>query len=153
MRHKSYFILAILLIILDQISKIWIANNFALGEIFVLNQFINITYLQNSGAAFSMLADWQHSRYLLPLISIIAVVFLSIWLLKTNPKKTLRMLSITFILAGAFGNFIDRLFYGFVVDMVSLHYDEHYFAVFNIADSLISFAVLIILFDKDNNNG
>ncbi len=142
--------MAFFLIILDQLTKILITNNLTLGETIVVNNFFNITYVHNYGAAFSLFANYSFSRYLLPIISIIAVIGISFIIVKTKKSNILRLSALTLILAGAFGNLIDRSLNGFVVDFISLHYKMYYFAVFNLADSMISIAVILWLFSKND---
>ncbi len=119
-----------------------------LGEsIEVVSGFFNLSYVHNTGVAFSFLAEYEFSRYILPLISIVASVLIILWMLK--PHTTLRMLALSLILAGAFGNFIDRLLFGYVIDFIHLYYESYHFAVFNIADSAITIGVILFLFSKE----
>jgi signal peptidase II len=149
---KKYLLIAILLIILDQLSKIYFTLNHNLGDSFAVFSWLNFTFLHNSGAAFSLGAGYEISRYILPAVSIIASIFIVIWMFKTNPKNTLKLLSLTLVLGGALGNFIDRALFGYVVDFIDLNIDfwGYRFAVFNLADSFISVGVVLLLISKND---
>jgi signal peptidase II len=148
-KTKYYFLLTLLLITLDQSSKLLIYNNLELNQsIVVINNFFSITHLNNYGAAFSFLSNqggWQ--RYFLTFISLIASIVIIIWINKVRDKKTIAF-SLSVLLAGTIGNLIDRFYLGFVIDFIHLYYDEFYFPVFNFADIFISIGVLLlIIFD------
>ena len=91
-------------------------------------------------------------RYILPTISIVASIFLSVWMIKTPSSNILKLSALTLILAGAFGNFIDRALFGYVVDFIHIttSFWEYQFAIFNIADSFISIGVVLLLLSKDD---
>jgi signal peptidase II len=149
--QRKFLILSFILIIVDQISKHLVAFNFELGEsINIISGLLNWTYTKNTGIAFSFLADFAYSRYLLPTISIIASVVLVYFILKTH--NTLKLLAFSLILAGAFGNFIDRAFLGYVIDFIHFYYNDWHFAIFNVADSCITLGVIALLVSKDEKS-
>lgn len=142
---KKYFISLVILLITDQLSKYWAYQSlgFVSQEI---TPFLSFTFAQNYGAAFSFLADsggWQ--RYFLSAISAIAAVVISVWMLKTPLKFRLKLSSLTLILSGAIGNMIDRVFQGFVIDFIDVHYASFNFPIFNLADSFIFIGVILLL--------
>ncbi|MAW33580.1 MAG: signal peptidase II [Proteobacteria bacterium] len=111
-----------------------------------------LTY--NSGAAFSFLAGasgWQ--RWFFVTIGFVAVTYM-IYLVCTNLNKKVFCLSLTFIIGGALGNLIDRIFLGVVTDFISVHLDEYYWPAFNMADSFITIGAFLILYDilRDSEN-
>jgi signal peptidase II len=144
-----FFTLSIVIIILDQLSKHYITANFIYGVPQQISSWLNFTWINNSGAAFSFLADmggWQ--RWLLSCVSIIASVAMVAWLIMTPKDNLLLRLTIALILGGACGNLIDRVMMGYVVDFISVHYEyTYYFATFNIADSAISVGVVLLIID------
>jgi|APSaa5957512535_1039671.scaffolds.fasta_scaffold90592_2 signal peptidase II len=144
-----FFLLSAVLVIFDQLSKHYITANFTYGVPQQILSWLNFTWINNTGAAFSFLADmggWQ--RWFLSGVSIIASIALGVWLVVTPSQQWLLRLTIALILGGAFGNLIDRVMLGFVVDFISVHYDKkYYFATFNIADSAISIGVVLLLID------
>lgn len=126
----SYFILAFFLIILDQIVKFWVVEHIALYEhIDFLPPLVDLTYVQNTGAAFSMLSN---HTWALTIVSTIISVGVAIALKQKFFSRPFGQFSLSLLLAGAVGNLIDRAFRGFVVDMFNLMFIR--FAVFNVAD-------------------
>ena len=152
MTHKSYFFITIIFIIIDQLSKNLINNNLALGEVIIIFDMLNITHLQNAGAAFSIGADYEISRYLLPLISFIASIFISFWIVKTSSKNTLKISALALILAGAVGNLIDRALFGYVIDFIDININfwGYHFAIFNLADTFITIGAILLILSKDD---
>ncbi len=129
------------LMVLDQGSKLYVENNFLLGESQSLIEGIfHFTYVRNTGVSFGLLADNLFLILFLQLIIIFLLVYLKIKLLPDNP-----LINFCFVLvfAGAIGNIIDRLIYGYVIDFL----DFQVWPVFNFADIYIVLGVLgLILF-------
>ena len=144
-------VIVLLLIGLDQLVKSYIVQQIPLGEVRSwIPNFVSLTYLQNRGAAFSMLQDQQ---WLFAIITLVVMVG-AIWYLHQHMEDSLWMvLGLTLIIAGGFGNFIDRVSQGFVVDM--FHLDFINFAIFNVADSYLTVGVIILLIAmlKEEING
>ena len=140
-----------LLIVLDQLVKSYVVQNIALGEIKSwIPNLVSLTYLQNRGAAFSILQDQQ---LLFAVITLVVVVG-AIWYLHKHMEDSFWMvLGLTLIIAGGLGNFIDRISQGFVVDM--FHLDFINFAIFNVADSYLTVGVVVLLLAmlKEEMNG
>ena len=152
MRRKITIPLTIvLLIVLDQLVKWAIVSNIKLGEVKgFIPSIMSLTYLQNTGAAFSIL---ENQQWLFTIITLL-VIGGAIWYLIKNIKGSFWLISgLTLIIAGGLGNFIDRLRQGFVVDM--FQFDFINFAVFNVADTYLTFGVLIMLLViiKEETNG
>lgn len=148
-----WFILAAVLAAADQLIKYFIVSEMAVGDIaFSVLNLIDITYVKNEGAAFSMLSG---SRIILSGISIIfcgAVIF---YFLKKRPEHKLLCTSLILMLGGAAGNAADRIFRGFVVDYIKTTFIN--FPVFNLADIAITVgAVLLVIyfiwFEKEDKN-
>lgn len=139
------------LIVLDQLVKAYVVQNIALGEVKPwIPNLVSLTYLQNRGAAFSMLQDQQ----LLFAVITLVVVLGAIWYLHKHMEDSFWMvLGLTLIIAGGLGNFIDRISQGFVVDM--FHLDFINFAIFNVADSYLTVGVVVLLLAmlKEEMNG
>jgi len=144
---KHYFFLSLLLILLDQITKLLVYDLIKPHNTIVINEFFSLTHVHNYGAAFSFLADqsgWQ--RYLLSGVSIIASIAIIVWMRRVEIGQVLKLSALSILLAGAVGNLIDRFFLGFVIDFIDLHYQTFYWPVFNVADILISVGVALLLF-------
>jgi len=151
-----WFVMIALLVIVDQLTKLYVRNNLLLFEQnVVIDDFFYITHVENTGAAFGIL---KNARLFLISLTIIAAAVL-IYLMIKNHSKMMR-LSIAFILAGAFGNLIDRVFRGKVTDF--LDFDVWIwkdYPVFNIADVCVNigatllFIYLIFIYKEPNAAG
>lgn len=147
----KYLILAIvsvIVLILDQASKIYIDRTMDLhSSITVVENFFNITYLRNRGAAFSFLADFRFRLPFFILVSLIAVVVIIAVFRKLRSDQRLSAVALSLILSGAIGNLIDRVRLGEVIDFIYVHWYEHYWPAFNIADSAICVGVFLLAID------
>jgi len=135
------------ILIIDQVSKLYIVSHLALHEdVVLIPNWLDITYTLNPGAAFSLFAGmpaWFRSSLLLGLAAG-AIVFLTVLLIR-DPRSNLTSVSLALILAGAIGNLLDRIWRGPVVDFILVHYYNHNYPVFNVADSAITIGVVLIL--------
>lgn len=130
--------LALLILVLDQLSKAWASTQLSYGEPWVITGFFNLTLLHNTGAAFSFLSDaggWQ--RWFFGVVAAVVSVVLVVWLARLGDQRRLESLALALVLGGAVGNLIDRVWLGYVVDFIVLHYDTYYWPAFNLADSAI----------------
>lgn len=146
---KIQILVLIVLIFVDQITKISMVNNFNLYESLEITSFFNLTLVHNLGAAFGFLSDqpgWQ--RWFFTMVSSVAVVFISIWIYKLETKDKILRWALTFILVGAIGNLIDRVLFGFVIDFLDFHYKIYHWPAFNIADSSIFVGVVFFIIDS-----
>lgn len=135
-----YFILSALIIGADQWLKLWIVANFELGQIKTLwDGFFSLTYIQNTGAAWSIL---EGRMLFFTIVTVIAVIVVSYLLFRFRKGSIWLKLGLAFILAGAIGNFIDRIRLGYVVDM--FQFDFINFPIFNIADASLVVGVILI---------
>ncbi|HET7832690.1 MAG TPA: signal peptidase II [Gallionella sp.] len=140
--------LSALVIILDQLSKAWITSHFVYGESLSIVGVFNLVLAHNTGAAFSFLHDAGGiQRWLFSAIAIVASGWI-VLLLRKHSMRLLFALGLSLILGGALGNLIDRLAYGYVVDFLLFHWDEHYFPAFNLADSAITCGAFLLILDS-----
>ena len=142
--------ISLLVIMVDQFSKLWIERTMVLGDSFVVLPILDIVRAHNSGAAFSFLADaggWQRWAFTLLAIGVsIALVF---WMRKLAlATQGLLAFGLTLIVGGAIGNVIDRVEHGYVVDFVHAHWGPHYFPAFNVADAAISIGAVLVILDS-----
>ena len=139
------------LILFDQLVKSYVVKTIALGEIKSwIPNLVSLTYLQNRGAAFSMLQDKQWFFAVITLV----VMAGAIWYLHKHMEDSVwTVCGLILIIAGGLGNFIDRISQGFVVDM--FHLDFVNFAIFNVADSYLTVGVVVLLLAmlKEEMNG
>jgi len=138
--------LSLLAIILDQASKLAIAGSMQLYQSIPIMPFFNLTYIHNTGAAFSFLngaGGWQ--RWFFAGLAVVISAVMVVWLARLKRHETLLAVALSLVLGGAVGNLIDRLAYGYVIDFLDFYYQTWHFAVFNIADSAITLGVMLML--------
>ena len=149
MKYKSYYFLCLALVVLDQLTKQIVVSLFTLGESMVINSYLSWTYIQNTGAAFSILSDGGAiQRAFLLAVSLFVSAMLMVWIHKTPAIRRQRLFGQFILLSGALGNLLDRAQYGYVVDFIDVHYENYYWPVFNVADSLIFVGVVLLLFER-----
>lgn len=150
--NKKVLILTIISIFIDQLIKYIIKSSMILGESIVIFDFFKLTYVHNYGAAFSILSG---NRYLLIIITIIAMFFIYKFLIKNQKLTNLESALYGFLYGGIIGNLIDRVFLGYVIDYLDFKILGYDFAIFNFADILIvvSIILLVITVFKDDKNG
>lgn len=146
---SAWLWLSLLLIVVDQVTKwIAVANLEYLTPVPVIDGFWNWTLVHNYGAAFSFLSDaggWQ-KWFFAGLAAVVSVV-MALWLRLTPRADWRNALPLALVIAGAIGNLIDRVRYGYVVDFVDWYVGRHHWPVFNVADStIVAGAVLLVLF-------
>ena len=143
-------IVIVALIALDQWVKFEIVKNIQLGGVKpFIPKILSLTYLRNTGAAFSIL---ENQQWLFAVITLV-VIGAAIWYLCKHIKSSFWLLSgLSLIIAGGIGNFIDRVRQGFVVDMFQLDFIN--FAIFNVADSYLTIGVmvLVVMMLKEEDN-
>ena len=146
--------LAVLVVLLDQLSKWLILGAYQLGDATPITGFFNIVRAHNTGAAFSFLHDasgWQ--RWFFVGLGAAASGFI-IWMLRAHPGQRLFCFAVSMILGGAVGNVIDRLVHGYVVDFLQFHWSwlapvfhGGHFPAFNLADSAITLGAILLALD------
>lgn len=147
-----YLIISLLVVGADQGLKMYIVNNYSVGEVHqIIPGILSFNYLQNNGAAWNILPGQMVLFYI---ISIVAIGVCLYYLFNKNYKNGLFDTGIALVLGGIIGNFIDRLHLKYVVDMFQLDFMN--FNIFNIADSAITVGVILIFvylifFDKDES--
>jgi signal peptidase II len=149
-----YYLIALIVLAIDQVSKWFIVTNMKLNESWpVIDEFFYITSHRNRGAAFGILQD---QRWFFIVITVVVVVGI-IWYLHkmAQERRILLCTSLSLLLGGAIGNFIDRARVGEVVDFLHFRFQfawfgndvDYHFAIFNIADSAIVIGVALIFLD------
>ena len=139
---------AVVIVVVDQVTKMLILDNYRLGDSTFITSFFNIVRAHNTGAAFSFLSDaggWQ--RWLFTGIGAVATIFI-VWQLRAHPGQKLFCFSLASILGGAIGNVVDRLMHGYVVDFLDFHVSGLHFPAFNVADSAITLGAVCLILDE-----
>lgn len=138
--------LSFLALILDQWSKQIVDGSMQLYQSIPVIPYFNLTYVHNTGAAFSFLSQaggWQ--RWFFAALALTVSVVITIWLARLKKHETLLAVALSLVLGGAVGNLIDRLLYGYVIDFLDVYYQEWHWPAFNIADSAITIGVMLML--------
>ena len=149
-RWISYIVYGLdlaILITLDQLIKIWAVNNLQNQPTRpLIRGFLQLTYLENTGAAFGLLSGFSGAQILLTVIKlvIIAAALLYFVRLPAEPRFTLLRIPLILMIAGGIGNLIDRVRLGFVVDMFEFTFIN--FPVFNMANTYVSIGVFSFAF-------
>ncbi|MBS4189152.1 signal peptidase II [Bacillus sp. FJAT-49705] len=138
-----FYIIALFIIALDQFTKWLIVKNLELGEsIEVINNFLYITSHRNKGAAWGILEGRMWFFYIITIIVVIGIIY---YIQKAAKGKWLLGVSLGFMLGGAIGNFIDRVYRQEVVDFIDTYPFGYNFPIFNIADSALVIGVAMLM--------
>jgi len=145
-------IISIILLCIDQISKLLVVNLLTKTDsITIIKNFFYLTYINNDGAAFSILVG---KRIFLILIAVLVTVMLIRYIKKNNIQNKLELVSISLIIGGSLGNLMDRVVRGYVIDFLDFKIFNYNFPIFNLADTFIVIGVFLLLLKeirKENN--
>ena len=141
--NLTLFFLFLTLVILDQVTKALVINFFNLYDSVVLLPIVNLTFVVNYGFAFGLLNNPSLNQILVSLVILAIIIYFLYLLIKTQDK--IFQLTLTLILAGALGNFIDRIFRGFVIDFIDIYIGKYHWPAFNIADSSITVGFVVLM--------
>jgi len=139
---------AILIIVVDQLTKAWILSGLDLrevGQVPVLPPILSFTWVENRGVSFGLFGDGS-ARWMLSVFSVVVAGVLGWWALKAD--RRLLVTAIGLIMGGAIGNVIDRIRFGFVVDFLDFSGTGVFPWVFNVADSAITIGVILLILDS-----
>ncbi len=152
-----FYLATLTVVVLDQLSKLWIVEHFALYETReIIPDLFNLVYVTNTGAAFSFLADvdspWRHRFFLI--VSAVAVI--ALWLYNRSCRRRgggrLLSLALGAIAGGALGNVIDRIRFGAVTDFLDFYYRSFHWPAFNLADSFICVGAVVLVMCSQNRH-
>ena len=148
------YIIIILFLGLDLISKYLVTKNMFVGEsIKIINNFFSITYVKNTGAAWSILSS---NTWIVTAISILIIIGIIFYIYKYASKNKLEVIALSMILGGAMGNLIDRIMNGYVVDFLDFNLFGWNYPIFNLADTFIVIGVILYIIyvwrNKDGRN-
>jgi len=143
-RNVAFFLTALAVVSADQLSKLWVKSNLAVGESLPETGFVRLTHVHNTGAAFGL---FQDQSFLLTVIAIIGVGFLLFLVLfmyrRLQFLNTISgKISLGLILGGTVGNLIDRLSAGYVTDFI----DFNFWPAFNLADSAVVVGAILLAY-------
>ena len=139
---KIIYLIAGIGILLDQITK-FLASIY-LDNIDIIPAFFSLTYVENKGAAWGIL---NNSTIVLVGISVIVLLLISKYISSTIEFTKLSVVSYGLLIGGIFGNLVDRIFRGFVIDFLNFNILGYNFPVFNIADTMIVIGVILMFIE------
>ena len=148
-RFVTWMVVAVVVVIADQLTKWAIVEWVALYDKIPLNSFINLTHQKNAGAAFSFLADaggWQRWFFVVLATGVSTVIAVWLWRIR-NDGQTVLSAGLALVLGGAVGNLIDRILLGHVTDFIQVWFGSWAFPSFNIADAGISVGAAFLIID------
>jgi signal peptidase II len=140
--------LSLFVVAFDQATKFLAARFLELYERVEVLPVLDFTLLHNTGAAFSILADasgWQRGFFIT--LGLVVCTVLVVWLWRLPRGEKFLPLALALIVGGAFGNVIDRVVHGYVIDFIHAHWGSSYFPAFNIADSAITIGAALMILD------
>ena len=145
-------VLALLFIIIDIASKLAVSRYMSLNEtITVINKFLNITYVHNTGVAWSM---FSHNTILVLAISLFVIIGILLYIKNNNPQTLFEKFAYSLILGGALGNFINRVVWGYVIDFIDVKIFNYDYPIFNLADVFIVIGVfMLVIWTWRHENG
>jgi len=148
---RKYSILSIItaiILVLDQVTKLYVDANFRLHEtVPVIRDFFHLTYVRNKGAAFGILADNAVRIPFFITVSIVAMLGIVWYIKQIRDDQRLALFSLSLIFSGAFGNLIDRIRLGEVIDFLDVFWQRHHWPAFNVADSAITVGVTLLFIE------
>lgn len=145
---KLGLLIAAVVVVVDQITKVWALNSLKLYESVAVLPGVNMTLAYNPGVAFSMFDESGNmGRWLLSALAIVISLVLLVWLWRLQRSEKLLAAGLGFVLGGAVGNVIDRIQLGHVVDFVDVYYQQAHWPAFNVADAAITLGAILLVWD------
>ena len=143
---KKMILTTIMMIIIDQISKLVVRTFLSLFEtVTIIPSFLNITYVQNTGAAFSILEGKQWIFVLASLIVLVGIIYY----LKNRTLSKVDVIIFSLLMSGIIGNLIDRIFFHYVTDFIEFIILGKYMPIFNLADTFICVGCVLLIFKEE----
>lgn len=144
-RRQSFLFLAIafLVVVIDQLSKLWVRSNLLPGMSLPEEGFLRLTHVQNTGAVFGILTN---QAFLLTIIALVAIFFILLLYYRFFPPSALTTTVLGLILGGAVGNLVDRLRLGYVTDFIDVRlWGDFHWPAFNFADASTTVGTLVLV--------
>jgi signal peptidase II len=153
--RSRFYILTLLVWIVDHLTKWVVRSNLDLGEgLTVIPGMLRLCYVQNTGVAFGLFHQVQSvwKPYVLASMAVVAVVVIVVYSLRVPPDRSLLQAALAITMGGILGNFVDRLVHGYVIDFIELHLQDAFqWPTFNVADTAITVGIVLLLVDTVRN--
>ena len=155
MRNK-YYLLALLIVAIDHVTKWIVSARLPDRPIELIPGYLRFSYVSNTGVAFGFFngnnSVWQ--PYVLGAMAVAALVAIFLYGRRVSASRVLLQCALAIIMGGILGNFVDRVFRGYVVDFIEFHiHESFYWPNFNVADSAIAIGIALLLIDTIGNPG
>ena len=139
-----FFLTALLVVVADQLSKMWIRSNLVVGQSLPETGFFRLTHIHNTGAAFGLFRGQSFTLTIVAFVGIVVILFYALFIYRRFPfwDNLLGKSALGLVLGGTAGNLIDRLRLGYVTDFI----DVGFWPAFNIADSAITVGVILFAY-------
>ena len=142
---RNIYLFSIIFLVIDQIIKFFVSSKMILNEsIILINNFLNLTYVQNKGAAFSLFSG---NRIFLIMVGVFALIIFIYYISKLDKIKEIDVFTYSLFLGGLLGNLLDRIIYGYVIDYIGVNIFGYRFPIFNFADICIVVSIILIIID------
>lgn len=157
LKYRKFALIAVCVVFFDLVTKCLVHSNFQLSDsISVVPNFFNLTYVRNLGAAFGFLAQShpEFRKLFFMLMPPIACLIIFLILKKVPDSDKLQIFSLSLVMGGALGNYINRMYFGYVIDFLDFHfYYKYNWPAFNVADIAIvcGVGILLCLMLRDRN--
>jgi signal peptidase II len=146
LKNLQWLWLSIIIIIVDQVTKILIRHHLPLGHYHVVTSYFNLVHARNYGAAFSFMdTAGGHQRWVFSVFSLLVSILLIIWLLNLQATAHWRAAGLALVIGGALGNFWGRFTSGYVTDFLDFHWHTAHWPAFNVADSAVCVGAAILI--------
>ena len=138
------FISTLIILIIDILSKFLIKHYLAFGNISIIKNILYLTYVENTGAAWSL---FDENKYMVLFLSAIIIIGIIWYIFNEKPTRIFSKAAYSFILGGALGNFVNRLFCGYVIDFIDVKIFGYNYPIFNMADIFIVLGGMLLVYD------
>ena len=146
--EKFYYFIIFIIFVLDYLTKFWITKKISPYHTKeIIKGFFSLTHIHNRGAVFGFLATSPNPNIfiLLTILSFAAFVFIIYYFLRIPATEKYLKFSLSLVLGGAFGNLLDRLIHGYVIDFFDFYIKKYHWPAFNIADASITIGAIILI--------
>ena len=142
--NAVFFLTAALVIVADQLSKLWIRSNLPVGQSLFEAGFFQITHIHNTGAAFGLFRGHSFVLTVVASVSVAVLLFYVLFICRRFPRldSKLSRVTLSLILGGSIGNLIDRIRFGYVIDFI----DIGFWPAFNLADSAVTVGAIVFAY-------
>lgn len=149
-RRYGFYITILLVILIDQVTKLLVVATVPLFDsVTIIPNFLDITYVRNTGLAYGLMNDWdfKYKSLITGTMAVAALGGILLYARQMSADEKWSRIGLSLILAGAIGNILDRVRLGYVIDYVDVYFGSWHFWAFNVADAAISIGAVFVFAD------